>query len=83
MSAETKKPRVTIADLELAALWLDCNEGDDGEADACHRVAAWLEAEISQRLERRAARQISRETGAPMSAARLALTAARDGRAER
>jgi glutathione S-transferase len=34
--------RPSIADLAMAAEWLDCNEGSDDEAGACARVAAWL-----------------------------------------
>jgi hypothetical protein len=34
--------RPCIEDLEEAALWLEVNEGPDGESDACARVATWL-----------------------------------------
>lgn len=32
----------SIEDMETAAEWLDCNEGDNGEKEACSRVATWL-----------------------------------------
>lgn len=41
--------RVSIEDLNTARAWLDVNEGQDGEAEACHRVADWLLAEIAKR----------------------------------
>lgn len=36
-------------DLQIAAAWLECNEGDSGESDACQRVATYLRAELARR----------------------------------
>jgi hypothetical protein len=40
-----KRPPIT--DLETASMWLECNEGEGGESDACARVAKWLDAQIA------------------------------------
>jgi hypothetical protein len=34
--------RPNIEDMEESALWLEVNEGPDGESEACSRVATWL-----------------------------------------
>ena len=65
--------RLSIADLEVAAEWLDYNEGDDGEGDACRRVAAWLRAEAERREAENTARHIARKTGASLAQVRAAL----------
>jgi hypothetical protein len=46
-------------DIEIAAQWLEANEGGDGEAESCRRVAAWLDAQASAIEERRTARAAS------------------------
>lgn len=43
------KQRVTVNDLLVAADWLDCNEGEGGEAEACNRVARLLVKMAEQR----------------------------------
>ena len=63
----TKKP--SEADFELAACWLRINDGDNGESEACNRVAEWLD-------ERRRAsriREAAREAGIPVAMIRARL----------
>lgn len=48
----------SIADLETAAEWLSHNEGDNGESEACARVAEWLTQYARANQERAAARQV-------------------------
>jgi hypothetical protein len=47
----TTAPRVTTADLELAALWLDNYEAqdDDPSGEGMRRVAAWLRQHADRR----------------------------------
>jgi len=40
------KTKPSASDLATAADWLQCNEGDDGESEACEQVALWLNAQI-------------------------------------
>lgn len=49
--------RPSLEDMSLAAEWLDINDGSDGEAESCKRVAAWLEASARESVERDAARK--------------------------
>ncbi len=49
--------RPSLADMEMAADWLDCNEGADGESEACWRVATWLRVSAQDAEERAAARE--------------------------
>lgn len=49
---------VSVDDLRVAAAWLGDNEGEDGEAEACQRVAEWISAEIERRELNAAVRQI-------------------------
>jgi hypothetical protein len=70
----TTAPRVTAADLELAALWLDNYEAqdDDPSGEGMRRVAAWLR----QHADRRRVDAFVRSTGhAPTAAARTAAAA--------
>lgn len=60
---------VSKQDLATAAAWLECNEGDQGEADACHRVADWIQAEI----ERREVAAMARQNGVKVSTVRHAI----------
>lgn len=53
--------RVSADDLDVAIAWLEVNEGEAGEAESCHRVAAWLRAEIDRRQLETALRQFARE----------------------
>lgn len=43
--------------LLTAAEWLDVNEGELGEGDECHAVAAWLRAEAQASDLRKVARE--------------------------
>lgn len=47
-----------IEDMETAAEWLRFNEGDNGEREACSRVATWLGMYALKTQERSAARQV-------------------------
>lgn len=51
-----KRPHV--ADMEMAAEWLRCNEGADGESEACSRVATWLDAYARESAVRAGARKV-------------------------
>lgn len=50
--------RPAIEDLSMAAEWLRCNEGADGESESCSRVATWLDIYARESAERRAARKV-------------------------
>jgi hypothetical protein len=50
--------RPGLDDIEVAAMWLEVNEGDDGEAESCSRVATWLRTYARESEERAAARQV-------------------------
>jgi len=63
----------TINDLLTAAQWLECNEGDNGEAEACKRVAAMLRNDARKREERSAVYAAQKYHGIRASAARDAL----------
>lgn len=52
---------VSVTDLAIAAQWLDCNEGDEPERNACRRVAEYLR----QESERRAWKKVARENNIP------------------
>ena len=62
-------PRLTPEDFQTAIAWLESNEGEDGEADACVRVAKFLRHEANKRLVAKVAQQ----TGAGSKRARAAL----------
>jgi hypothetical protein len=66
-------PRVSTDDLNIAAAWLEANEGDEGEAEACQRVAAFLHAEIDRRHKAAAVRVIAREKNVSPAMVRKAL----------
>lgn len=57
-------------DLLIAVSWLRINEGSDGEADACIRVADWIEQEAHKRMLRFEARRI----GVPVARLRRKLS---------
>jgi hypothetical protein len=44
-------------DLDVAAQWLRVNEGENGEAESCRRVARWLEKLVRDADERRVAKE--------------------------
>ncbi len=50
--------RPAFEDIQTAADWLDCNEGEDGEAEACSRVATWLRAYAQEAKIKAAARKV-------------------------
>jgi hypothetical protein len=56
--------RISLDDLDLAAQWLDCNEGENGEMGSCHRVRDWLLAEIKRREKEATIRTAMKQTGA-------------------
>lgn len=64
--------RVSIDDLTLAAHWLDCYEGEDGDQRAA-KTAAWLREEIARRQTEATVRQIVSETGLPAGRVRKAV----------
>jgi hypothetical protein len=64
-------------DMLTAAEWLDVNEGTDGEAEACARIAARLRRQAEQMDEDHAARGIAKATGVTLHRARKAYRAAR------
>lgn len=68
--------RVTTEQLATAAEWLDTNNGEQGEAEACSAVAEWLRAEIQRRLVDAAAREVASATGVRPAQAKHALRAA-------
>lgn len=68
--------RVSVTDLETAAEWLGINEGDEGEAEACQRVAAWLRGEAARRLDAAAIRGAAKTAGVPLRVARKLLAKA-------
>jgi hypothetical protein len=47
----------------MAAEWLRCNEGGDGESDSCSRVATWLDTYARESAERAAARKVGCTVG--------------------
>lgn len=44
-------------EIAMAVMWLRCNEGDKGEAEACAAVADWIERDQHDRYLRNAARR--------------------------
>jgi len=61
------------AALNLAAEWLDHNEGDEAESGPMQRVAEWLRFLADKQQEDAAVRKISRQSGASMAKSREAL----------
>lgn len=51
-----KRPH--IDDIEIATMWLEANEGDNGESEACSRVATWLKTYARESFERSSARKV-------------------------
>lgn len=51
-----RKPRLSDEAIEIAVSWLEANEGDGDESDACHRVASWLKIELNNREASRLAK---------------------------
>lgn len=63
------RPRISVEDIDTAIMWLLTNEGGNGEADACNRVAEWLLAEMKER----GARMIMRDHGCSLAVAKRAF----------
>jgi len=62
-----KKP--SEEDFNIALMWLENNEGGEGEAEACQRVADWLRNLMDDGYLRRKAR----EAGVPVAKLRQRL----------
>lgn len=60
----------TDAELEAAVKWLELNEGPDGEAEACKRVADWVRHEVERRALITAAEKLARVRGVSVAMAR-------------
>ncbi len=45
-------------DMAMAAEWLRCNTGADGESEACSRVATWLDTYARESAIRAGARKV-------------------------
>ncbi len=60
------KKTPTYEDFAVAAEWLDINEGEEGEADSCKKVADWLRDQADAADIRAAARK----AGVPAKAVR-------------
>lgn len=62
-----RKPRLTDEEIGVAILWLESNEGDEGET--LQKVADWFKTELNHR----AVRAATRGTGVGMKDARAAI----------
>ena len=62
--------RPTEQQIEIAALWLDGNEGDGEEKEACAAVAVWLRHEANEAMLRSEARK----AGVTVARLRRAIT---------
>lgn len=58
----------SVDDLYIASQWLDVYEGAE-DAEACHRVAAWLKAQA----DAKELRDTARAAGVPVAKARAAI----------
>lgn len=65
--------RVSSDDIDTAIEWLRVNEGADGEAEACQRVAALLEAELKRRIADAGVRAAAKALGVKPALVRTAL----------
>lgn len=50
-----KKP--TQQEFDTAIMWLQTNDGPNGESEACNHVAAWLDVYLQSLFERSEARR--------------------------
>ncbi|XAI96367.1 hypothetical protein [Microcystis phage Mae-JY30] len=64
-----RKP-VSLSDLEVAATWLEANEGEDGEQFSCLRVASWIRKEQARRINEAAIRSAAKAAGVPLRIAK-------------
>ena len=62
------KPTPSIDDMYIASQWLDIYEGAE-DAEACHRVAAWLKSQA----DAKELRDTARSAGVPIAKVRAAL----------
>ncbi len=65
--------KITIQDLETAAMWLEINDGDNGESESCLRVADWLNAEAAKRIKESAIRAAAKSAGIAFKDAKRVL----------
>jgi hypothetical protein len=65
--------------IEIAAAWLECNEGEGGESEACKHVATWLR-EYGRKTEERA---MAREAGCSLKYLRKVVLPEMQRRTER
>ena len=65
--------RPTDQQIEIACLWLEANEGESEEQQACRSVAAWLEHQAAERM----LRQEAKSAGVPVTAVRRRLAEAK------
>lgn len=61
--------RPTEQQVEIARSWLEHNEGEQEEREACRAVAEWL----GHQEQKRMLRQEARKAGVPMSRLRQAM----------
>jgi len=61
--------RPTQEQMQIAALWLDCNDAGDDEQAACEAVSVWLQQMVADQGLRAHAKRL----GVPMSTIRGAL----------
>ena len=47
----------TDTEINIAIMWLESNEGDNGEAEACKAVAEWIAHEQRERVVAKIARR--------------------------
>jgi hypothetical protein len=56
-----------------AVEWLEVNEGEEGEAEACRAVRLWILDQLEKRAEQEAVRKVAKETGRSIKDVRTAL----------
>lgn len=76
--------RVTNDDLATAAMWLEANNGEEGEAQRCWRVADMLKRELERRAEQAtsaaAIKEIAASRGVKPAVIRKQLRKVREAR---
>lgn len=65
--------RPSAAKLRQAALWLDCNCGEDGEAESCQEVMKWLESLADKADDETVFRQVARDKGVSVAFVRKVM----------
>ena len=66
----SKPSKPSVDDMYIASQWLDVYEGAE-DAEACHRVAAWLK----QQADAKELRKAARDAGVSTAKLRKAITA--------